>query len=238
LKLPEVLPPIIDLARFRPYSIYHRTSLLSIPLTCFFLPFLHKAVTAREIVNTVAPSSVLKFTSLSAAFPYFDPMTDWSFGAEERIFSRFCFLNGVPVDESLKFTEKTLKPESPFFYGSKDQRNPYFVGLTMPHFFKDGAVTNTGDRPSLKPSHLNEADYERLVLAKVLRKRPAVDCASIRTLSTVGCLSTSRSLAEPLRASLDFFRNAPAITRTIASTDAEAAASVVINIIDGLTASE
>jgi hypothetical protein len=81
---------------------------------------------------------------------------------------------------------------------------------------------------------MRDEDYERLVHAKVLKKKPAVPCPSVRTLSTCVALSTSRSLVEPLKNTLDFFRNAPAITRTMVASDAEAAANIIYNVIDGL----
>ena len=234
LTLPENLPEIINPDSVKLSNLYHRTALFSIPFTSVLMPILQGAVDARTMVNTVSPMSFLKFTSLCAAFPYYDPMVDWSFKVEERIFSRYTILNGVPNDSTSKMIDETLKPEAPFFYAGVSQKQPYFVGLTMPHFFKDDVITNTGDRPSVKPPGLSDEDYQRLVQFKVIQVRPPVPCASVRTLSTAACLSTSRSLVEPLQNTVQFIRNAPSITKQMVSDDAQAAAEIVLNVIDGL----
>jgi hypothetical protein len=235
LTIPPALPSIIDAPSL---NLYQRTSLLSMPVTSSLLPILRGTTTAREIVDIVAPSSALKFASLSSAFPFYEPMTDYSFKAEERIFSRYSCVNGVPTAAGQQMIGETLKPASPFFYGGSAQKNPLFVGLTMPHFFRSRVITNTGDRPTQRPAGLTDEEYQRLVLYKVIKVRPGVDCAQIRVLSTAAAFSTSRSLAEPLQNTADFFRNAPAITRTIDPADAQAAAEVVYNVIEGLTADQ
>lgn len=234
LTLPEKLPDVINPEHFSPSNVYQRTALYSIPFTSAILPIVHNAAEARTIARTVAPVSFLKFCSLSCAFPYYDPMTDFSFKTEERIYTRYTILNGVPKDSSSKLIDETLKPASPFFYQGVSQKNPCFVGLTMPHFFKSNVMTNTGDRPSVKPPGLSDEDYERLVRFKVITVRPPVECACIRTLSTANCFSTSRSLVEPLKNTVQFIRNAPTITHAISNDDAQAAAEIVLNTIDGL----
>lgn len=234
LVMPEELPAILNPDAISASNVYQRTALFSVPLTSIVLPIVQGVTDARTVVNTVSPTSVLKFTSLSSAFPYYDPLVDWSFKAEERIYTRYSIMNGVPNESAQKMIDETLKPESPFFYAGVRQQQPVFVGLTMPHFFKDGVITATGDRPSVKPPGLSDEDYQRLVQFKVITVRPPVDCAFIRTLSTAGCLSTSRSLAQPLENAVQFIRNAPAITKEMVSDDAQAAAEVVLNVIDGL----
>jgi hypothetical protein len=238
LTLPPTAPNIIDASLFHPASLYERASLFGLPVTSALLPILAGTVTAREVVDVVAPTSILKFASLSSAFPFYDALVDFSFRAEERIFSRFSALNGVPTDVGAKLIDQTLKPESPFFYRGTMQRNPCFIGLTMPHFFKSNVITNTGDRPTGRPAGLSDDMFQKLVQYKVTKHRPPVECASIRTLSTIATFSTSRSLIEPLRNTAEFFRNAPRITRTIAHDDAQAAAEVVLNICNGLAADQ
>jgi hypothetical protein len=230
LTVPEQLPPIVEHATNR----FERTALLSIPVTSLLLPMLAGTVRAREVVDTVVPTSILKFASLAAAFPYYDGMTDFSFPVEERIFSRFSCTNGVPRDAAAALVDGTLRPESPFFYKGSIQKQPCFIGLTMPHFFKGNVITATGDRPTQRPAALSEKDFQRLVDCGVVKWRPPVACEYIRTLSTAATLSTSRSLTAPLRNTADFFRNATRITRTIAYDDAQAAADVVLNIVEGL----
>ncbi|KAH0793767.1 protein misato 1-like [Histomonas meleagridis] len=234
LTLPEKLPNIIDPARFKPTNLYEMTALLSIPFTSALIPILTNAVTLRTVVDTVAPSSILKFTSLSSAFPYYDPVIDFSFKTEERIYSRYTLVSGVPQDDSTKIIENQMKPGAPYFYSGVSQKYPYFVGLTMPLFFKDRVVTNTGGKPSTRPAGLSEADYQRLVQFKVIKEIPAVTCPYIRTMSTLSAFSTSRSLVDPLKNTVDFIRRAPYITKKMYSDDASAAAEIILNIIDGL----
>jgi hypothetical protein len=108
----------------------------------------------------------------------------------------------------------------------------------MPHFFKGNVITATGERPTHRPGGLSEADFQRLVDCGVIKWNKPVECAYIRTLSTAATMSTARSLAIPLRNTADFFRNATRITGTIARDDAQAAAEIVLNLIDGLEESQ
>jgi delta 1-pyrroline-5-carboxylate dehydrogenase len=59
----------------------------------------------------------------------------------------------------------------------------------------------------------------------VVKWRPPVECAYIKTLSTAVTL---------LRNAVDFFRNVAKIIGTIARDDAEAAREIVLNVIDWL----
>lgn len=234
LSLPEKLPNLIDPSRFKSSNLYEMTALLSIPLTSSILPILTNTVQARDVINTVAPSSILKFAAIDCAFPYYDPMVEFSFKTEEKIYSRFTMVDGVPNDISSSLIDKDYRPESPYFYKGVTERYPLFVGLTMPHFFKDDVVTNTGDHPTKRPPGLSEADYQRLVQFKVIKERPPVKCEYIRTLSTVSTYSTCKSLAKPLENTIDYIKRAPYITKKMFSDDAGAAAEVIFNIIDGL----
>lgn len=237
LQLPEKLPPLIDVNRFKVKNIYHQTALFSIPFTSSILPILTNAASGRSIVDVVSPTSALKFTSISCGVPYYEEPITYSFKAEERIYTRYTITNGVPNDISNKFIDETFRPGSPFFYAGVGQKQPQFVGLTMPHFFSDNVVTNTGDKPTVKPSNISDADYQRLIQYKVIKVKEPVDCARIRTLSTVVTLSTSKSLAEPLKNCIDYIRRSPAITHEVSYDDAQAATEVIFNIIDGLNES-
>lgn len=234
LQLPETLPPLFDPNRFQPSNLYQRSAMFSIPFTSSILPILTNAVAGRGIVDIVAPTSILKFASLSCSVPYYHPIVDYSFKTEERIYSRFTITNGVPVDASTKYIDEELKPGSPFFYQGVAQKQPFFVGLTMPHFFGDKVVTNTGDKPTVRPPGLSDADFERLVKFKVITLKEAVECARIRTLSTVAAFSTSKSLVEPLSNCVDYLRRAQRITNEISYDDAQAATEVIMNVIEGL----
>ncbi|OHT15429.1 hypothetical protein TRFO_42494 [Tritrichomonas foetus] len=234
LTLPEKLSPIFDMAKFSARNQYHTTALFSLPFTASILPILTNKVTGRAVVDIVAPTSILKLASLSCALPYYDPMTDYSFKTEERIYSRFTMTNGVPNDISNRLIEDDLRPGSPFFYDGAGQNQPVFVGLTMPHYFADNYVTNTGDRPIQRPAGLSDADYARLVQFGVVKVKEPVECARIRTLSTVSTFSTSKSLVEPLMNCVDFLKRSPRITNEISNDDAQAATEIVLNIVDGL----
>ena len=136
--------------------------------------------------------------------------------------------NGVPVDAKNKLINEDLKPGSPFFYEGVGQQQPYFVGLTMPHFFADNAVTNTGDRPTQKPAQISDADYQKLVQLGVIKVKEPVECARIRTLSTAVTFSTSKSLVDPLQNCVDYLKRAPVITKEISYDDAQAATEITI----------
>lgn len=237
LQLPENLPPLIDPNRINVKNLYHQTALFSIPFTSSILPILTNAASGRSIVDIISPTSALKFVSLSCGVPYYEIPITYSFKAEERIYTRYTITNGVPTEVSNKYIDETFKPGSPFFYGGVGQKQPEFVGLTMPHFFSDNVVTNTGDKPTVKPTGLSDDDYQRLVQYKVIKVKEPVDCARIRTLSTVSTLSTSKSLADPLKNCVDYLRRSPAITHEIGYDDAQAATEVILNIIDGLNES-
>lgn len=231
--LPPELPPLMSKEKFKADNLYHRVSLYSIPFTSLLLPMLHNVITPRSIVDIVAPTSILKFASVYGTFPYFDPMTPFSFNISDRIYSRYSFVSGIGAATRNTLIDQ-LKPEGSYFYKGVGQDSPYFVGLTMPHFFNDGVLTMDGQKPTVRPPGLNDADWNRLVTAGVIKVKEGVDASRIRILSSIATLTTSRSLAEPLQNAVRFIKDAPAITHSILPDEAEPMAEVIANIIDGI----
>lgn len=229
------LPPIIDSSKYKADNIFSRTALLSMPLLSGLLPMLNGGVRARQYLDVLAPTPILKFVSISAAFPAFDKPTLYSFPAEERVLSSITTLAGVGAD-AREGILSSMKPESPYFYEAFEHPQPLFVGLTMPHFFADRAVTADGQKPTERPPSLSVEDYERLIKAGVIKRREGVPCDRLRLLSAAAKWETSASLAEKLENASGFIRSSPAITHDISISDASHLADVVMNIVDGLKA--
>jgi hypothetical protein len=232
----EALPNIIDAKKYKADNDFSRMGLLSMPFVSSLIPLLNGNVTPRKYLDTIAPSSILKFAALNTCFPSFDDHSLFTFPAEERVFTRFVTTAGVG-DKAPEAIE-ALKPEAPFFFDHASSAQPLFVGINQPHIFKDGYVTMEGMKPTEKPPALSDADYKRLVAAGVIRPKLGVDCANIRALSSVSYFSTSRSLSTQLEYCVNFIRNAHAISHDISDADALQKAEVVLNIIDGLRADE
>ena len=230
------LPKVIDPSRYKGDNVFSRMGLLSMPLLSGLIPMLNGEVTPRKYLDTIAPSSILKFTSLNACFPSFDDMTLFSFPAEERVFTRFVATCGLG-DKAPEAVE-SYKPGSPFFFDHGSSKQPLFVGINQPHFFKDNYVTMEGMKPTQKPPGLSDGDYERLIKAGVIKPKLGVPCAKLRALSSVAYFSTSASLSKQLEYCIDFIRNSPNITHDIDRADAQQKAEIILNIIDGLKADE
>lgn len=233
---PANLPNIIDQTKYKADNDFSRMALLSMPLTTALIPLLNNTCHARKYKDTIAPSSILKFTSLDACFPTFDELNHFSFPAEDRILTSFVTTCGTG-NAAPEIVEK-FKPDSPYFFDHASSSQPLFIGFNAPHFFKDDYVTREGMKPSQKPASLSDADYQRLVAAGVIKPKVGVKCEYIRALSAAATISTSKSLAVQLENTVNFIRGAPAIQHDIAQSDCSQMIETVLNIVDGLRADE
>jgi hypothetical protein len=148
-----MLPPIPDPACFAVANTDQRTALLPIPLASALLPVLSRAASAREIVDVVAPAAIPKFASLAAAFPHDGGRPDFSFPAEERICPRFAVTSGVPNDVAAKPVDDALRRGS-LLLPRRQPAKPAFRRTDNAALFRTNAMTNTGERPTQRPSGL------------------------------------------------------------------------------------
>lgn len=229
---PEKLPEIIDTEKYLYKNDYSRMGLFSYPLLSALLPIFNGSTTARRYQDVVAPTNILKFAGISSNFPAFHEMCDFGFNMSGRIYSRLVALNATGEHSDKLKTD--LKPDSPYFFEYTEQKQPIFVGFTSPHFFKDGLITAEGGKPTIKPNFLSDEQYRLLVQTGAVKEKPAVSCDKIKILSSAASISTTASLAESLKNSVDFIKNAHITNRDISQAECTQLVEVVYNIIDGL----
>ena len=234
---PPVLPDVINPKKYHSDNVYSKSALLSMALTSSIYPILNGKATARQYLDTIAPTGVLKFASLSASFPSFDPIVPFSFPTEGRILTKLVSVSGVGPD-SIFSAIQSQKPDSPYFYNGFGQEMPLFVGLTCPHMFKDEYITSDGQKPTTKPPNLSQEDYDRFVKFGVIKKKDGLPSDKVRVLSSIAEYTTSSSLVTPLKNSVEFVRNAHVFCKDISPEDSGKMSEIILNLIDALQAED